>query len=114
MTSMNFRFCAAGIASCLLVALTLIASSAPDSATAANDWKRCGRSTYGGLFIYARGVGCEKARRVANQGGAQLAECIDDGCEISGFRCKAHPNEIEGGTIVCSKELRRVRFSYGG
>jgi len=113
---MRLRIGMAGVAAGFFTALALVAVPAPDDADAAkNGWQRCGRSIYGGgLFIYAKGVGCEKGRQVANKAGARLGECIDEGCEVLGFRCTARPNEIEGGAIVCVKNDKRIRFNYGG
>jgi hypothetical protein len=97
------------------VALVVAAVGGPTLAGADNGWERCGRAeAYGGHFVYARDVGCKKARRVARKVGERLGECIEEGCQAADFACRAKPNEIEGGTIVCSRGEQRVRFGYGG
>jgi hypothetical protein len=106
-----------GALSCAILAATvlLIIQVGPASAGPNGGWERCGRSAYAaGLFVYAKGVGCKKARRVAREGGENLGECIDSGCQASDFACRAKPNEIEGGTIVCRRGEQRVKFGYGG
>jgi hypothetical protein len=100
-----------------VLVLAMATFVAPSTAERRGDdsWKRCGRAAYaGGLFIFARRVGCLKARRVARKAGEQLSKCVAEGCRASGFTCRDEPNEIEGGNIVCSRKNKRVRFGYGG
>jgi hypothetical protein len=111
---MKLRIGIATIWSCLLLASVLAISGSSATAQAETGWKRCGRSSYGGLYIYAKKVDCRKGRQVAQQAGEQLGECINGGCEAAGFHCRAKPNQVEGGNIVCSQGKKRVRFGYGG
>lgn len=109
------RSALAAVALSVLLALVLGVSAVAAPADGASDWKQCGRAVFGGgLPIHASHVGCKKARRVARKAGEQLGDCIESGCQAAGFTCRARPNEIEGGDIVCRRDERRVKFGYGG
>ncbi len=103
---------------CLVVAgvcaLSIVLLPGSSVARGRQGWKNCGRSSATYLFVYAKNLGCKKARRISKVAGEQLQDCISSGCRAEGFDCSAKSGAVEGGDIVCRQGERAVKFGYGG
>jgi hypothetical protein len=96
------------------VVLTIAILAALDGiepAGAAARPKLC-KNTYGGDLIYARVVGCPRARHVVRTWARRYRRDGRASRRVFGFRCRGRNDEIEGLVVGCRRVGGRARINF--
>ena len=95
----------AAVALAVLLSLLMLGTEPADAART----KLC-KNTYGGDVIAAKDLKCKRARRVVRAWAEGYKIDGDPDREALGFACRGINDKVEGLTIRCTREGKRVAF----
>ncbi len=94
------------------LAISVIALIAPmvlGSAEASAKTTHC-KNTYGGDFIRAKDVKCDRARAVVRAWGVGFKADGEPNREVVGYDCRATEDPVEGLVMKCTRSGKRITF----
>jgi hypothetical protein len=68
------------------------------------------KNTYGGDFIRAKDVKCDRARAVVRAWGTGYKADGEPNREVVGYNCRATEDPVEGLVMKCTRSGKRITF----